>query len=69
MHNHPVGICLVVGISTALMVWPSAGRARSRRPGLLAPCRRGAVLPAGLPDSGQPTAAVDLDVSGIRPGC
>ena len=41
----------------------------SQRAGILPPCRRGPVLPAGLPDSVQPAAAAGLELSGIRPGC
>ena len=38
----------------------------SQRPGVLPACRRGPVLPAGLPDSVQPAAAAGLELSGIN---
>ena len=37
----------------------------AQRAGVLPPCRRGPVLPAGLPDSVQPAAAAGLELSGI----
>ena len=51
--------------------FPLAGSRRGHRAtgaqhaGLLPPCRRGPVLPAGLPDSVQPAAAAGLELSGI----
>ena len=38
----------------------------SQHAGILPPCRRGPVLPAGLPDSVQPPAAAGLELRAIR---
>jgi hypothetical protein len=39
--------------------WSRRSRSRSQHAGVLPPCRRGAVLPARLPDSVQQTAAAE----------